>query len=326
MKKFGFVSCLLALASVLGAAPALALEDVKTIIPRDSAFVLSYLAGKDAGIYQKHGIDLDVDVRPFGGFLAGLPAKQAMVGTYSGMDAVEKIEQGLDWVIIGGGLTVMQEVYVRKDAPFKTITELRGKTFGSFSTGAGSFKATRGAILDADRFDVLKDTNFQQISAPALFHLLQTGGVDAMFNISSLTVAAASQPDKFRSIFSPDEYWRQKTGYPICWAAPIVAWRSWVTENPARAAAFVAATEESFRWLRDPEHLQAAVKKYGVLAGVTTAAEAATYEKWLQQKRFFLTEWDRKTIDAQWQFLELAKRQGILNSVPSEQKYGLILK
>lgn len=310
------------------AVPAMAagLDKVNVIIPRDSAFVLNYFGGRDAGIFRKHGIDLEIDARPFAGFLAGLPSKQAMVGTYSGMDAIEKINQGLDWVIIGGGLTDMQQVYVRKDSPFKTIGDLRGKRFGSFSTGAGSFKATRAAIIASDKFDVLKDTKFQQVAPPALFHLLETGGLDAMFNISSLTIAAASQPDKFRSIYAPNAYWKKKTGYPIVWSAPIVAWRSWVDANPARAKNLVAATEESFRWLSDPKNLDAAVRKYGTLAGVTTPAEAATYKKWLQQKRIFLTRWDRKAIDAQWKFLDVAKRAGVLTAVPSEAKYGLVLK
>jgi len=302
-----------------------ALESIKIVIPRNSVFVLNYLGGKDAGIYRKHGIDLAVDVRPFAGFLAGLPSRQSLVGTYSGMDAIQKINQGLDWVIIGGGLTVIQNVIVRKDSPLKTIADLRGKRLGTFSTGAGSFKATRAAILDATGLDIVKDTKLVQLAAPALFKLLESGGVDAMINISSFTIRAASQPDKFRSIFSPNEYWRHKTGYPIVWAAPIVAWRSWVDENPERARNFVDATEESFRWLRRPENLDAAVKKYGTLAGVTNPAEVATYKQWLGAKKLFLAHWDRKVVAAEWQFLDVAKRYGVLSKVPSAKDHALLV-
>jgi ABC-type nitrate/sulfonate/bicarbonate transport system substrate-binding protein len=256
-----------------------ALESVRIVIPRNSVFVLNYLGGKDAGIFRKHGIDLEVDVRPFAGFLAGLPSKQAMAGTYSGIDAIEKINQGYDWAIIGGGLTVIQNVFVRKNSPIKTIADLRGKRLGTFSTGAGAFKAARAAIRDAAGLDVVEDTKVVQLAAPALFKLLENGSIDAMINISSFTIRAASQPEKFRSIFSPNDYWRHRTGYPIVWSAPIVAWTSWVKADPERAKNFVAATEESFRWLRRPENLDAAVKKYGTLAGVTDPAEIATYKK-----------------------------------------------
>ena len=314
----------LALAAVPAAAAGL--DKVKVIIPRDSAFVLNYFGGRDAGIFKKHGIDIEIDARPFAGFLAGLPSKEAMVGTYSGMDAIEKMNQGVDWVVIGGGLTDMQQVMVRKDAPYKTITDLRGKVFGTFSTGAGSFKATRAAILGEYKFDVVKDTKLRQVAAPALFHLFESGGVDAMFNISSLTIAAAAQPDKFRAIYVPNDYWKKKTGYPIVWSAPTIAWRSWVDENPTRAKNFVAGLAESFRWLRDPEHLAATIKKYGTLAGVTSEAQAATYKDWLRQRRLFLPEWDQKVIAAQWQFLELAKREGVIGAVPDERKHALSLE
>ena len=165
----------------------------------------------------------------------------------------------------------------------------------------------------------------QQIAGPALYKLLQTGKVDAMVNLSSFSVAAASQPDKFRSIFSPNDYWKKKTGYPIVWSAPIVAWRSWVDENPARAKNFVAAVEESFRWLRKPENLDAAVKKYGTLASVTTPAEIATYKKLLGEKRIFLAHWDSKVVDAEWKFLDIAKKQGIIDAVPDKAKHALLL-
>jgi ABC-type nitrate/sulfonate/bicarbonate transport system substrate-binding protein len=317
--------CLL-ISAVIGAPSiAHALESVKIVIPRNSVFVLNYLGGKDAGIYRRHGIDLEVDVRPFAGFLAGLPSRQAMVGTYSGIDAIQKINQGLDWVIIGGGLTVIQNVIVRKDSPLKTIADLRGKRLGTFSTGAGSFKATRAAILDAAGLDIVKDTKLVELAAPALFKLLERGSVDAMINISSFTIRAASEPDKFRSIFSPNQYWRQKTGYPVVWAAPIVAWRNWVNEDPERARNFVEATEESFRWLRKPENLDAAVKKYGTLAGVTNPAEIATYKKLLGQKKLFLAHWDRKVVAAEWQFLDMAKRYGVLNKVPSVKDHALLV-
>jgi ABC-type nitrate/sulfonate/bicarbonate transport system substrate-binding protein len=302
-----------------------ALKTVKVVIPQNSVFVLNYLGGKDAGVFTKHGIDLDVDARPFAGFLAGLPSKQCMAVTYSGIDAIEKMNQGLDWVIIGGGLTVVHDVIVRKDSSFKTPADLRGKKFGTFSTGAGAFKAARAAMIDADKIDVLKDTELQQVAGPALTKLLERGELDAMINVSSLSFAAEAQPGKFRVLFSPNDYWRQKTGFPIAWAAPIVAWRSWVDEDRVRAESFAAAVEDSFRWLRTPTNLRAAIKAHGALAGVTSAADVAEYEKWLGAEKMFMTTWDRKAVDAQWKFLELAQRNGIISKVPAEDRFALFV-
>lgn len=309
-----------------GAKADTALQQVKIVIPQQSVFVLNFLGAKDAGIFAKDGIDVEPDPRPFAGFLAGLPSKACMTSTYSGMDAIQKINEGVDWVIIGGGLSVVQDVIVRKDAPFKSAADLRGKKFGAFSTGAGSFKAARAAIIDAYKLDILKDTSFQQVAGPALTKLLERGDVDAIINISSLTMAAEAETDKFRVLFSPNDYWKQKTGYPIVWAAPLVAWRSWVDEDQGRAKKFATAVKDSFLWLEKPENLDAAVKAHGPLAGVTSPQDVAEYKSWLTSNRMFMTDWNRKAVDAQWKFLELAQRTGILDKVPDESKCALFVE
>lgn len=303
-----------------------ALQKVHMVIPAESVFVLNYLGAKDAGVFTKHGIDLSADPRPFAGFLAGLPSQQCMVDTYSGIDAVQKIDEGLDWVFLGGGLTVVQDVIVLKDSPYKTPADLRGKKFGTFSTGAGSFKAARAAMIDGYNIDIVKDTNLQQVAGPALTALLERGQLDAMINISSLNLAAEAQTDKFRVLFSPNDYWIKKTGYPIVWAAPLVAWRSWVNEDQTRAKNFAAAVEESFRWLAEPANLDAAAKKYGALAGVTKPEDVAEYKTWLTSKHMFMTEWTQKSVGAQWKFLDVCQRTGIISKVPPQDKYALFVE
>ena len=326
MKSKSVLGGVALLVSVLAATgPASALEKVTAVIPQNSVFILNWQGARDAGIFKKHDIDVEVDARPFAGFLAGIPSKQTMATTYSGIDAILKMNEGLDLAIIGGGLTVFQDIFVRKDSPIKTVADLRGKKFGVWSTGAGAFKAARAAIMDAAGIDIMKDTKLVQLAPPALFKLAERGEVDAMINISSFTVQAFSQPDKFRSIFSPNEYWKKKTGYPIVWSAPLVAWKSWVNENPTRAKNYAAAVHDSFRWLRDPANLDEAVKKYGTLAGVTTPEAIGAYKKILAEKRMFLAHWDQKAADAEWQFLEMAKRNGVLPAVPDQKTHALVL-
>lgn len=306
-------------------APAPHLKSVHVVVPRNSIDALVYLGGRDAGIFRKHGIALTVDPRPFAGFLAGLPSRQSSAGNYPGLEAITKINEGIPWAIIGGGLTVVNAVIVRRDSPFKSLTDLRGKPFGVQSTGSGAFKAVRAAALSAYGFDIMKDTKLEQVPAPALYELLDEGKVDAMVSISSFTMKALSQPNKFRVIFSPNDYWIKKTGYPIVWDAPLVAWKSWVKQDPARARDFAEAAEESFRWVRDPHNFDQAVKKYGEIAGITSPAVIATYKKWFAAKKVFLTHWTQEIADAQWKFLDLAKSEGILNKVPSEAQYALLL-
>ena len=325
MKNIGWFSALVLFLgmSVSAANAASDLKTVKMVIPRGSTFVLSYFGARDAGIFRKHGIEVEVDARPFAGFMAGLPGRQVMIGTYAGLNAVEQMNNGKDMIVIGGGLTSMQDVWVRKDSPLKKLSDLKGKKLGVWSRGAGATKALEVLSVDAFKLDLNKDVQTIEIAGPALMALLDKGEVDAMFNLSSLSIAAASQPDKYRLLFSPDDYWKEKTGAPLVWSAPTIAWKDWIDEDRQRAKNVVDALHESWRWLR--QNSDKAVEKYGKLAGVRNAAEAATLKKMLQAGGIFLDKWDPKIVDAQWQFLDLAKQVGIIKAVPSKDKHSVIL-
>lgn len=326
MKKIGWLSALVFFLgmSIAAANAASDLKTVKMVIPRGSTFVLSYFGARDAGIFRKHGIEVEVDARPFAGFMAGLPGRQVLVGTYAGLNAIEQMNNGKDMIVIGGGLTSMQDVWVRKDSPLKKLSDLKGKKFGVWSRGAGATKALEVLSIDGFKLDLNKDVETIEIAGPALMALLDKGQVDAMFNLSSLSIAAAAQPDKYRLLFSPDDYWREKTGAPLVWSAPTIAWKDWIDEDRQRAKNLVDALHESWQWLR--QNSDKAVEKYGKLAGVQNAAEAATLKKMLQAGGIFLDKWDAKIVDAQWKFLEVAKQVGIIKAVPAKEKHSLILR
>ena len=319
-----FLAVVLFLNISIAAAPAADLKTVKMVIPRGSTFVLSYYGARDAGIFSKHGIEVEVDARPFAGFLSALPGRQVFVGTYAGLNAIDQMNNGKDMIVIGGGLTSMQDVWVRKDSPLKKLSDLKGKKLGVWSRGAGATKALEVLSMDGFKLDLNKDVQTIEIAGPALMALLDKGEVDAMFNLSSLSVAAASQPEKYRLLFSPDDYWKEKTGAPLVWSAPTVAWKDWIDEDRQRAKNVVDALHESWQWLR--QNSDKAVEKYGKLAGVRNAAEAATLKKLLQAGGIFLDKWDSKIVDAQWKFLDLAKQVGIIKAVPAKDKYSLVLR
>ena len=73
--------------------------------------------------------------------MAALPAREVPVATYAGTAAIARIAQGMDLVIIRGGLTVMQEMFVRQDSSVKSISDLRGKNmFSSHGTEMSTWR------------------------------------------------------------------------------------------------------------------------------------------------------------------------------------------
>ena len=182
--KFAW-ACVAVLAPVLGGVAALAatMEKVTAVIPQNSVFILNWNGAKDAGVFSKHDIDLTVDPRPFAGYLAGIPSKQAVATTYSGIDAILKMNDGMDLAVIGGGLTVFQEVYVPVNSPIKTIADLRGKKIGTQRIG-GSDHLAAEAILQAKGLD-LKDVQFVTLGGdePVRVEMLKKGLVDAVCSV-----------------------------------------------------------------------------------------------------------------------------------------------
>jgi hypothetical protein len=83
---------------------------------------------------------------------------------------------------------------------------------------------------------------------------------------------------------------------------------------------------ESFHWLENPENLETAVKNHGALAGVTKPQDVAEYKDWLQHKNMFMTDWSKKAVDAQWQFLDVCQKTGVIAKVPPEDKYALFVE
>ena len=74
MKTKSALACVVLLVSAFAGVPAAAQtpEKVKVVIPQNSVFVLNWMGARDAGVFRKHGIDLEVDARPFRGRDHGL--------------------------------------------------------------------------------------------------------------------------------------------------------------------------------------------------------------------------------------------------------------
>ena len=100
MKKAIMVAVFSLLLIVLVRAPIAAqtLKIVRVTIPRNTISMLNYPGARDAGIFQKHGIDIQIDARGFKGFMASSPSRETLVGTPSGLASIARMNQGLDIV------------------------------------------------------------------------------------------------------------------------------------------------------------------------------------------------------------------------------------
>lgn len=299
------------------------LKPVQLLLTRGGAWNVATRAGAEAGIFKKHGIDPKFEIVSFSTLLTSLPSKATPVSVYSGIAGIEHINQGKDLVVIAGGL-VSGPIFVAANSPIRSVKDIIGKKVGTPSVSSSAFQTARVVLREAFDLDLLDRSKVTVIesAAPALLALLMRGEIDVMINITGPSAVAASQPDKARTLFWPNEYWIKKTGVPIAWATPVFAWRDWIDADPQRARGLAAAIHESYEWLR--QHPDTMVTQLAESEGrVISPAEAAVYKAWLADENLFVPKWDQKTIDAQWQFLEAARSAGVLSKVPPKEKHAI---
>jgi NitT/TauT family transport system substrate-binding protein len=88
--------------------------------------------------------------------------------------------EGKDIIVIYGVFSPVNMVFVRKDSPIKTLTDLKGKKLGVFG-GPGSTTFAFLAVLAKNFYgiDLFHDAELVTAPAPALVELLGRGEVDA---------------------------------------------------------------------------------------------------------------------------------------------------
>jgi ABC-type nitrate/sulfonate/bicarbonate transport system substrate-binding protein len=88
--------------------------------------------------------------------------------------------QGKDIIVIYGVFSPVNMVFVRKDSPIQSLTDLKGKKLGVFG-GPGSTTFAFLAVLAKNWYgiDLFKDAELVTAPAPALAELLGKGDLDA---------------------------------------------------------------------------------------------------------------------------------------------------
>lgn len=88
--------------------------------------------------------------------------------------------QGKDIIVIYGVFSPVNMVFVRKDSPIKTLSDLKGKKLGLFG-GPGSTTFAFLAVLTKNWYgiDLFHDAELVTAPAPALAELLGKGDIDA---------------------------------------------------------------------------------------------------------------------------------------------------
>lgn len=107
--------------------------------------------GLAKGLYAKHGLDVELFYQGASGqtLIQALATRKAEAGPGLLFDWLKPIEQGFDVKLFAGSHGGCQRILVKPDSGIKTLTDLKGKTIGTFDVMSPSRVAFSVALAKA---------------------------------------------------------------------------------------------------------------------------------------------------------------------------------
>jgi NitT/TauT family transport system substrate-binding protein len=139
------------------------------------------MLAKDAGLYDKHGLDVDLKM-----FDSGTTMIQAIVGgqldagVLGFTNAVTWAAKGADIKVVGGAQMGYHSLLVKKGSGIKTLADLKGKKVASQQKGSTADIVWNGVVLPQAGLS-RTDVNMVYVTPAAAIQSLAAGQVDAAF-------------------------------------------------------------------------------------------------------------------------------------------------
>ena len=299
-------------------ADAAELPAVEVGLPNDGLFGLGGQYILDKGLDKKNGFVM----KPR---WAGVPEIQRLLGIKAISVGLMTPEAGLRANLRDIPIRFIQPyqtshmyVLVRKDAPYNSVEELKGKPVAVTSEVTTLYNLF-DFMMRKRGLNIEKDFQLKKLGAPVIIAVLEKGEVEAAL-LWEAHVSRLLATGKYRTLLGfRDELSRllNTKVLPVIWLAAL---EPWVKENPALVAGLRAAWTEAYRGVQQDEaHFRKYAKQFFGLEKPEELAAA-----WPRTKVFLLPAdftWpDAATLKAQKTWL----REGVEMGMFEKQASGLI--
>ncbi len=276
MKTFARLALSCAFAT-LATLPAFAQDKLKVAVGQRGVWENSVSElGQDAGIFKKHGLQLEVLYTQGGGetqqaVISGSVDIGIGVGTYGVMGAFAK---GAPVRILGATMRGYYEFwYVPAASPLKTMKDAEGKTMAYSTTGS----STQVMVMALSKMAGVNTKPTATGSPPTTFTQVMSGQVDIGWTAPPL-VLDALESGRIRVLAKGDEV-PEFRNQPV---RVILANAGSLEKNADAMARYMAAYRETIEWLwSSPD----AIKAYAKWAEVSDQIAIRTRDEFVQKDR-----------------------------------------
>ncbi|HLI20377.1 MAG TPA: ABC transporter substrate-binding protein [Stellaceae bacterium] len=284
-------------------APASAATKINLLYIPGGDFVPAFVA-KDQGIFDKHGLDVDMSIAQNGSVIsAALAADQAQIGVPTPPVLLQANEQGLDLVVVAGATVLpfpKNAAGVIARAGIDSPKDLAGKKVAVPGFG-GSFDVITRYWVGTQGVDIHK-VNWIELQFPQMGDGLKSGLADAVLAVNPF-YAHILDGKLGHDIGNPWD--SAPAGTMIVLYAST---RVWAAKNPEAVKGFRASLEDAIAYLKDPAHLQSvrdSIAKWTKLPPAAAASIAIPDDLEPQAKPDGLTFW-----------IKAARDQGLIKGNP----------
>jgi len=173
-------SLLFGWAALFCAFPASAQENIKLLYTPGVGFVASYVA-EDQGYFKARGLDVGFTPTPISSNIIPIVVSgEAQIGGVTIVSMLQANDNGLDLVLVGGGVVSPQpgSIFVaRTGVDIEKPADLKGKTVGVPGIGASAHIILR-RVLEMNGVDSAS-VKFVEVGYPQAAEMLKSGQIDA---------------------------------------------------------------------------------------------------------------------------------------------------
>jgi NitT/TauT family transport system substrate-binding protein len=139
------------------------------------------MLAKDAGLYEKHGLDVELKLFSSGtDLIKGIVSGELDAGVLGFTNAVSWASKGADLKIVGGAQMGYHSILVHEDSGITSVSDLKGKSLATQKQGSTADIVLNGVTFKEAGLE-RKDINISYVSPTVAVQSLQSGKVDAAF-------------------------------------------------------------------------------------------------------------------------------------------------
>jgi len=271
-----------------------------------------YLAAliENRGLDVKHGIKINSMMMDFTEAANAVKLGRALASVMQPSTAVNLVKSGTDIRLVTPQIWSGNSWLVKKDAPYKSFADLKGKKVGNFArvTGAYFFSAV---IAKERKLDIEKD--FQNVPAEtgALIALLERGEVEAI-NMFEPHTTRLVMSGKYRVLTDFDIELEQIFGSPPL-KATVGMLKETVEKQPALVEAIQSAYGDAVRVIKNGQDEDFFKSKAKELFNLSSPQEIAAGLK--VNKANFADKWGEGFFRSQNQILQSGISLGLLPNI-----------